>query len=52
MNNETYKKPQWHRWIVQNINTDRYCVIVRVCLECGEIRTETIDMREEKENGN
>lgn len=49
MDNEHYKKPQWHKWVVQNINTSRYFVIVKVCLNCGEIRTETIDMNEEEE---
>ena len=48
MDNEIYTKPQWHKWIIQNINTDRYCVIVKVCVICGEIRTETINMREEE----
>ena len=44
MDNE---KPKWHKWVTQNINTNRFFVIIKVCTECGEIRTETIDMREE-----
>lgn len=49
MDNEIYKKPQWHKWIKQNINTDKFFVIIKLCIVCGEIRTEMIDMYKEEE---